>query len=33
MITTITIFVPLLGAIVMLLLPEEERPCATRPSG
>ena len=26
MITTITIFVPLLGAIVMLLLPEEERP-------
>jgi len=25
-ITTITIFVPLLGAIVMLLLPEEERP-------
>jgi NADH-quinone oxidoreductase subunit M len=26
MITTITIFIPLLGAIVMLLLPEEERP-------
>ena len=26
MITTITIFVPLLGAVVMLLLPEEERP-------
>ena len=26
MITTVTIFVPLLGAIVMLLLPEEERP-------
>ena len=26
MITTITIFVPLLGAIVMLLLPEQERP-------
>ncbi|HEV2744219.1 MAG TPA: NADH-quinone oxidoreductase subunit M [Rubrobacter sp.] len=26
MITTITIFLPLLGAIVMLLLPEEERP-------
>jgi NADH-quinone oxidoreductase subunit M len=25
-ITTVTIFVPLLGAIVMLLLPEEERP-------
>ena len=26
MITTVTIFIPLLGAIVMLLLPEEERP-------
>src|SRR4028118_87078 len=26
MITTITIFIPLLGAIVMLLLPEDERP-------
>ena len=26
MITTVTIFVPLLGSIVMLLLPEEERP-------